>query len=234
MWMVAIALLIVILFCLYSYRTLFKIDAKLQEKINYASDNFALQIAGREIEIKKQFIQESEHINPIVLQIEEHDIIAIISCKEKRGAYVFKEQEDRTEVGETVKKRIEDHINKMLNIAHYYLVLTNDNLHYLQYSKKGECKDHLCFERKKIENLNIYQTAVTDEPYTGETTYLNFEYENIPYKFCYYDKFHAHPSVEKTSLEELIKINCLFAIPFKIFTENIITKKINLSELQQD
>ena len=93
MWIIAIPIVVIGLFMLYSFVIVPKMNASYEAKMNNASNDFAQQIAGSENEIKKQLIQENEHIEPIALQINDEAIVAVISCQEKRETKDFLRQQ---------------------------------------------------------------------------------------------------------------------------------------------
>lgn len=224
MWIIALPIAIIVLFMLYSYVIVPRMNAKYEEKIGKASNDFAQQIAGNETETKKQFIQNNEHVSPIAIQINEQDIIAIISCQEKRETKDFLRQQAVNIAGKALGKLTGVGVKEVDNTEHYYMALTKDNLHYLHYSERGQCKEHLSFERNLMNNLEVGKITSADmlknNAYAGETERLSFEIGDTQYKFFFYDKIYAHPAAyEKHSLEDVAKVNYLFAKPFLTFVE---------------
>lgn len=112
-------------------------------------------------------------------------------------------------------------VKEVDNTEYYYLALTDSNLHYLHYSERGQCKEHLSFERSKMTNLEVSKVTSADmlknNAYVGETERFSFESGDTQYKFFFYDKMYAHPLAKKHSLEDVAKVNHLFATPFLDF-----------------
>lgn len=218
MWIIAIPIVFIVLFCIYQYVLLPKMNANHEEKLTKVSDNFAQQIAGKETETKQQFIQENEHIKPIAFQINEQKIIGIISCQEKRETKDFIRQQAVNMAGKALGKLTGVGVKEVDNTEHYFLVLTDANLHYLHYSERGECKEHLSFEKSKLNNIEVGKITSADmlknNAFAGETERLSFESGDTLYKFFFYDKLYAHPSVKNNNLEDVAKVNYLFAKPF--------------------
>lgn len=223
MWIIAIPIVLVVVFMVYNYVLLPKMNANADEKMAKASNDFASQIAGNEVEIKRQFIQENEHIRPIAFQINEQDIIAIISCQEKRGTNDFLRQQAVNMTGKALGRLTGVGVREVDNTEHYYLVLTSNHLHYLHYSDRGKCHEHLSFERSQLEHLEVGKVTSTDmlqnNAHIGLVERLSFESKGIQYKFFFYDKLYAHPSVRNHSFEDVAQLNHLFAKPFVAFVE---------------
>ncbi|MGV3546398.1 MAG: hypothetical protein ACO1N4_04990 [Pedobacter sp.] len=55
------------------------------------------------------------------------------------------------------------------------------------------------------------------DAYVGETERFSFESGDTQYKFFFYDKMYAHPSAKKHGLDDMAKVNHLFAKPFLEF-----------------
>jgi hypothetical protein len=199
--------------------------AKHEEKLNNFSDSFASKIRGREEETKKNYIQTNEHIKPIVLLINEQDIIGIISCQEKREMNDFIRQQTVNLIGRVIGKIIGIGIKEVDNTEHYYLVLTNEHLHYIHYSNKGECKEHLSFQNNQLTNWKTGKVRsgdmIKNNAFAGNTQKLSFDSNGTTYKFFVYDKMYAHPLAghEHSNSQEISEINYLFAKPFKKFME---------------
>lgn len=221
MWIIAIPVVIIALFMVYSFVIVPKMNASYEAKMNNASNDFAQQIAGNESEMKKQFIKENEHIKPIAMQINDQAIIAVISCQEKRETKDFLRQQAVNMAGKALGKLTGVGVKEVDNTEYYYLALTNNNLHYLHYSERGQCKEHLSFERNNMTNLEVGKVSSADmlknNAYAGETERFSFENRDTQYKFFFYDKVYAHPLAKKHSLEDLAKVNYLFAKPFLEF-----------------
>lgn len=221
MWIIAIPIVVIALFMLYSFVIVPKMNASYEAKMNNASNDFAQQIAGNESEIKKQFIQENEHIKPIALQINDQAIIAVISCQEKRETKDFLRQQAVNMAGKALGKLTGIGVKEVDNTEFYYLALTDTNLHYLHYSERGQCKEHLSFQRANMTNLEVGKVTSADilknNAYVGETERFSFESGDTQYKFFFYDKVYAHPSAKKHGLDDLAKVNYLFAKPFLTF-----------------
>lgn len=198
-------------------------NAKHEDKLVKASDDFARQIIGKEAEIKQQFIQNNEHVKPIAFQINNNKILGIVSCQEKRETKDFIRQQTINIAGKALGKLTGVGVKEVDNTEHYFLALTSDNLHYLHYSERGECKEHLSFERNNLNNIEVRKITSADmlknSAYAGETERLSFESGETQYKFFFYDKFYAHPSRRDNRLEDIAKINYLFAKPFLEFAQ---------------
>lgn|GEM_PF-2836259 len=225
MWIVAIPIVLIVLVMVYQYALLPKMKAKHEEKLSRASDDFALQIAGKEAETKTMFIQSNEHIKPIVFQIQEQDIMGIISCQEKRETKDFLRQQAVNIAGKALGRLTGVGVREVDNTEHYFLVLTHAHLHYLHYSDRGDCKEHLSFERNGMENLAVGKITSADmlknNAFVGETERLTFESGDTQYNFFFYDKMYAHPKAgdKYSTMQEMSKVNYLFAKPFLAFVK---------------
>jgi len=223
MWIIAIPIVFVILFMVYSYVIVPKMNANYEAKIGKASGDFAQQIVGREAETKAQFIQDNEHIKPIAFQINEQHIIAVISCQEKRETKDFLRQQAVNMAGRALGKLTGVGIKEVDNTEHYYLALTNSKFHYLHYAENGQCKEHLSFERNLMSNLEVGKITSADmlknNAHAGDTERLSFESGDTQYKFFFYDKMYAHPLAKNHDLEDVAKVNYLFAKPFLEFVQ---------------
>lgn len=222
MWIIAIPIVVIALFMLYSFVIVPKMNASYEAKMNNAANNFAQQIAGRETETRAKFVQENEHIKPIAFQINEQDIIAVISCQEKRETKDFLRQQAVNMAGKALGKLTGIGVKEVDNTEHYYLALTNNKLHYLHYSERGQCKEHLSFQRSQMKNSEVGKVTSADmlknNAYAGEAERLSFESGDTQYKFFFYDKVYAHPSAKKHGLDDMAQVNHLFAKPFLEFT----------------
>lgn len=222
MWIIAIPIGFIVLFMLYNFIVVPMMNTGHDKKLDNAVNNFATQIAGKETETKQQFIQNNEHIKPIALQIDEQEIIGIISCQEKRETKDFLRQAAVNMAGKALGKLTGVGVKEVDNTEHYFLALTPDNLHYLHYSERGKCKEHLSFDRDNMNNIEVGKITSADmlknNAFAGETKRLSFEIGNTQYKFFFYDKMYAHPSSKKHSFEDVAKVNYLFAKPFLEFT----------------
>lgn len=223
MWIIAIPIVFIALFMVYSYVIVPKMNASYEAKIGKASGDFAQQIAGRETETKAQFIQDNEHIKPIAFQINEQDIIAVISCQEKRETKDFLRQQAVNMAGRALGKLTGVGVKEVDNTEHYYLALTNNKLHYLHYAENGQCKEHLSFDRSRMNNIEVGKITSADmlknNAHAGDTERFSFESGDTQYKFFFYDKMYAHPLAKNHNLADVAKVNYLFAKPFLAFVQ---------------
>lgn len=221
MWIIAIPVVFIALFMVYSFVIAPKMNASYETKMNNAAADFAQQIIGRESEVKQQFIEENEHIKPIAFQINDRDIVAIISCQEKRETKDFIRQQAVNMAGRALGRLTGVGVKEVDNTEYYYLALTHNNLHYLHYSEKGQCKEHLSFERTRMSNLEVAKVTSADmlknNAYVGTTERFSFESGDTEYKFFFYDEMYAHPTAKADDISDMAKVNYLFAKPFLNF-----------------
>lgn len=221
MWIIVIPVVVIALFMIYSFVIVPKMNASYEAKIKNASADFAQQIIGKEAQVKQQFVEENEHIKPIAFQINDKGIIAVISCQEKRETKDFLRQQAVNMAGKALGRLTGVGVKEVDNREYYYLVLTNNHLHYLHYSEKGQCKEHLSFERNRMTNLRVGEVTSEDmlknNAYVGETERFSFESGDTQYRFFFYDKMYAHPTAKNHDISDMAKVNYLFAKPFLKF-----------------
>ena len=224
MWtIVLIPILCVAGFFVYSKIILPQMNEKAEAKQNSLTDNFILEIRGREAEVKSQYIKTNGSVRFIVKQIKEDTIEGIISCMEKRDLKDAAKQVLTNVAGKAVGKLVGVGFKQSDNEEDYYLVLSSDRLHYLHFSESGECREHLIFERNRMENLESGNITATEAAAAGGSMFasvrLGFTYDGTPYKFFYFDKFYGLPFVEESADEdkEFAALNYLFAEPFLKF-----------------
>ena len=200
-----------------------KVTKKDNEEAESHKANFALQIAGIENETRAQYLQENEHVMHIATQVNEPEIIGIISCQEVRNTRDLIRQSIFNILGQIIGKIIKIRYVEVDNSEHYYLTLTSKSLHYLRYNERGVCKEHRHFERNNMSNIEVgkvkYGEMVKNKAYKGATQRLSFKVDNKLYKFFFYDRFMEHPLAKKRSIQDLVEINYLFAKPFLAFAE---------------
>lgn len=223
MWMIFIPIVFIGAFIVYQYVIVPKLNKQHEDKMKAATGEFLQSIRGKEAETKQQFIQNNEHIRPIVAKINEQDIEGIISCQEKREVKDFIRQQAINAAGKALGKITGVRVKEVDNTESYFLVLTNENLHYLHFSDSGSCKEHLSFQRNNLNNMEVGKITSADmtknNAFVGDTQRLSFENEDTQYKFFFYDKIYAHPSARNNSVKEMAAINELFAKPFLDFTK---------------
>ncbi|MFD2967261.1 hypothetical protein [Sphingobacterium bambusae] len=223
MWIIAIPIVFIGLYLVYQFVLLPKMNAGQERKLEANRQEFASRIAGREEAVKQQFIQDNEHLLPLVFQTDEQDIIGIISCQEKRETKDFLRQQAINMAGRALGKLTAVGVRELDNTEHYFLVLTPSNLHYLHYSEQGQCKEHIAFDRTKMTDMEVGKITSADmlknSAFAGQTERLSFISEDTQYKFFFYDKLYAHPSAKDESFENIAEVNYLFAKPFLAFAE---------------
>ena len=223
MWIIAIPVVVIALFMVYSFVIAPKMNVGYKAKMKGASHEFAQQIIGREAEVKRQFVEENEHIKPIAFQINDKSVVAVISCQEKRETKDFIRQQAVNLAGKGLGRLTGIGVREVDNTEYYYLTLTVNHLHYLHYSENGRCKEHLSFERTRMSNLKVAKVTSADmlknNAYVGTTERFSFESGDTQYKFFFYDEMYAHPAAKADDISDMAKVNYLFAEPFLKFFE---------------
>jgi alkyl sulfatase BDS1-like metallo-beta-lactamase superfamily hydrolase len=184
------------------------------------TDKFVSQIRGREDELRSEYVKTNASVAPIAKQMNATSIEGIISCMEKRNLKDVARQTLTNVAGNAVGKLTGIGFKQTDNEEHYYLALTADKLHYLHFSEDGDCKEHLSFDRNRLENLESGKIAASEAVAAGGSMFgslrLSFTYDGEQHKFFYFDKFFVHPSAEETGNadREFAEQNYLFAEPF--------------------
>ena len=224
MWIIVlIPVLCVAGFFVYNKIIIPKMNEKAEAKQKFLTENFISEIRGREAEIKSQYVETNGSVRFIVEQIEEDTIEGIVSCMERRDLKDVAKQALTNVAGKAVGKLIGIGFEQSDNEESYYLALSTDRLHYLHFSESGQCKEHLIFERNRMENLESGNITATEAAAAGGSMFasvrLGFTYDGTPYKFFYFDKFYGLPFVEESADEdkEFAALNYLFAEPFLKF-----------------
>lgn len=223
--MIFIPIIVIVGFIVYQYVLLPKMNAKHEDKQARLVDEFAKKIAGKEAETKQEYIRTNPHIKPIVFQINDSDIIGIVSCQEKRDTGDLLRQNAVNLAGKAVGKLTGVRVREVDNTEDYYLVLTDKNIHYVHFNDNARCKEHLVFSRNEISRPESGEVSAGDalknNAYQGETKRVSFDYDGKTYKFFVYDQFYAFPNAENDTWEDLAGVNYLFATPFNKFVEKI-------------
>lgn len=221
MWFITLPIALIVLFVVYQYVLLPKLNANHEKKMAKLTDAFAKEIMGKESDVKSEFIQQNENIKPISNQIQEQDIIGVISCQEKREIKDFVRQQAINMAGKMLKKATGVRVKEVDNTESYFLVLTQEHLHYLHYAENGRCKDYYSFKRADIKHMEYGEITSKDiikhNAYVGETKKLSFEYDGSLFQFFIYNTLYLFPTAKNESLKEITKINYLFAKPFLEF-----------------
>jgi hypothetical protein len=202
-------------------------NEKAEAKQKSLTENFISQIRGREAEVKSQYVKTNDSVRLIVKQMQEDTIEGIVSCMERRDLKDVAKQALTNVAGNVVGKLVGVGFKQTDNEESYYLALTPDRLHYIHFSESGECKEHLIFERNRMENLESGQITAAEAAAAGGSMFgsvrLGFTYDGTSYKFFYYNEFYRHPAVEDPDDEdkEFAALNYLFAEPFLKFAATL-------------
>lgn len=222
MWIIFIPIVFILSGIAYMFYDR-KVTKKENEKSESHRANFVLQVAGIENETRAQYLQENEHVMHIAKQVNEPEIIGIISCQEVRNAGDLIRQSILNLLGQFLGRIIGIRYSEEDNSEHYYLTLTSKSLHYLRYNKRGVCKEHRQYERNNMSNLEVgkikYEEMVKNKAYKGAKLRLSFKIDNKIHKFFFFDTFMEHPLAKKRSMLDLVEVNYLFAKPFLAFAE---------------
>ena len=226
MWLIVLIVVGMAGYFVYTLVLLPKKNEKAEEKQKSLADNFISQISGREDEVRRQYAETNGSVSPIAKQAKEDTLDGIISCMERRDMKDVTRQVLTNVAGKAVGKLVGIGFKQVDNEEHYYLALSAERLHYLHFSESGTCKEHLVFDRTRMEQLESGKVtsaeAITNSADMFSTFRLSFTYEGVPYKFFYYDKFYDHPSAGKVAdeVKEFAERNYLFAEPFLRFAES--------------
>ena len=227
MWIILLPIVCIAGYVVYMKVILPKMNEKSAEKQEFFTGNFISQISGRENEVRSQYVKTNDSVSLIAKQMNEDTIEGITSCMERRDLKDVAKQVLTNVAGQAIGKLVGVGFKQTDNEEAYYLALTPDKLHYLHFSESGKCREHLSFDRNRMENLesgNVTSSeAMTVQADMFGTFRISFTYDGSPYKFFYYDKFYIHPSAKEVSDEEqeLAELTCLFAEPFLKFAASI-------------
>jgi len=228
MWIIVlIPVMCIAGFFVYNKIILPQMNEKEETKQKSVTENFIAQISGREAEVKSQYLKTNGTVRIITEQMNEDTIEGIVSCMEKRDLKDVARQAITNAAGNVVGKIVGIGFKQSDNEENYYLALTPDRLHYLHFSESGECKEHLIFERDRMEYLESGKVTATEAAAAGGTMFgsdrLSFTHEGTLHKFFYYDQCYMHPSVEESDDEdkEFAALNYLFAEPFLKFATTV-------------
>ena len=228
MWIIVLLPVLCIAgFFVYTKIILPQMNEKEEAKQKSLTENFISQIRGREVEVKSQYVKTNASVRFITKQMQEDTIEGIVSCMERRDLKDVAKQALTNVAGNVVGKIAGVGFKQVDNEESYYLALTPDRLHYIHFSESGKCKEHLVFERSRMEYLESGKITATEAAAAGgsmfESDRLGFTYEGTSYKFFYFDKFYGHPSVEESADEdeEFAALNYLFAEPFLKFAATV-------------
>ena len=228
MWIIVLLpVLCIVGFFVYSKVILPQMNEKAEAKQKSLTENFISQIRGREAEVKSQYVETNAAVRFIVEQMQEDTIEGIVSCMERRDLKDAAKQALTNVAGNVVGKIVGVGFKQTDNEESYYLALTPDRLHYLHFSESGECREHLIFERSRVEYLESGKITATEAAAAGGSmfgsTRLGFTYDGTSYKFFYYEEFYRHPFVEEPADEdkEFAALNYLFAEPFLKFAATV-------------
>jgi len=217
-------------FYVYNKIILPKMSGKVEEKQKAASENAISQISGHEDEVKEQYLKTNNTVNLIASQMNEDTIEGIISCMERRNLKDVTRQALKNVAGKAVGQITGIGFKQTDNEEDYYLALSPDNLHYLHFSNEGECREHLIFDRNRMEYLETGKVtsaeATTLAADMFETKRLSFTYDGEEYKFFYFAKFYClttddDDDEEEISDKEFAELNLLFAEPFLKFAASV-------------
>ena len=223
MWIILLPILCVAGYFVYTKVIAPQMNEKSEEKQKSLTDNFVAQIRGRESEVKSQYAETNGSVRLIAAQMNEETIEGIVSCMEKLDFKDVTRQTITNVAGNAVGKMVGIGFKQTDNEEDYYLALSADRLHYLHFSESGECREHLIFERNRMENLESGKVTASEAVSTSgdmfSTKRLGFTYDGASYKFFYFDKFYGHPSVKDSADEDKVfaEQNYLFAEPFLKF-----------------
>ncbi len=226
MWIIAIPIIAILLFMVYTYVLLPSMKKKEEAKNQSFMADFSKEIAGREDEVRQQFCKENPYIKPIEDDVKE-PIVALISCMEKRETKDFIRQQAVAMAGKAVKGLVGVGFKEVDNTEYYYLALTDKNLHYLHYSDSGKCKEHLVFDGSQMQDMESGEVTagetVKNSAVMGDSKRFSFVYDDTQYKFFFYDHIWGHPLGKSKGNrdKEFAEINYLFAEPFKKYTNTV-------------
>lgn len=225
MWIIFIPITVIILFLVFNYIILPKMNNKYEEKIQNLTDEFANQIRGKEDAYRHQFISSNKTISTMASAINSNDIIGVISCQQKMETKDVIRQEVINVARKTVGKMLNANIDSLEdNGQYYYLVLTPNTLNYLHYTLEGELVESLSFDRAEMQNIESGEITSADilknKAAVGHAVRLSFGYGDSTFKFFYYDILAIFPTDHNNSDEDVAKLNYLFAKPFIEFGES--------------
>ena len=230
MWIILLVLACVAGFYVYNKILLPKMNQKAEEKHESSKGKFISQISGHEDEVRNQYLKSSDSVSPIAKQMNEEPIEAIISCMQLRNIKDATRQALTNVAGQAVGKLVGVGFKQTDNEEHYYLGLCPNTLHYLHFSDEGACKEHLTFDRSRMENVETGKVTATEAATISadmfETSRFSFTYNGDAYKFFYFHRFYAHPNAEESDDDEqeekeYTELNYLFAEPFLKFAAGV-------------
>lgn len=182
--------------------------------------NFAESIRGREDETRREYLKNDTLMQPFTEQLQDANILGMISCMEKRSTKDFIRQQAIGAAGKVLGKVTGVRVKEVDNQDNYWLAITKENLHYLHYDDDGGCIEHLCWDLPQLNQIETGKPS-TEEMFTGKaepgTTRISFSSKDIKYKFFFFDNLWGHPlgKVRKDDKAQAAELNYLFAEPFK-------------------
>ncbi len=223
MWIVAIPITLIVVFMLYTYVLVPRINKKqdAQNKIN--TDAFATSIKGQEEQTRKNFFTNSTLIQPIIAHLQDAQILGIISCMEFREMKDFTKQMLTNLAAKVLARGAGSALREQDNEDIYYLVLSQSKLYYLHFDRAGNLVRQMDFERNLMQHIEV-GTVVSKEMVVNaaiaiDSERIGFQFANKEYKFFFYNQLYAHPKANEADDTDLAyaQINYLFAEPFKKF-----------------
>jgi len=208
-----------------------KMNEKADERQKTVKGDVISQLSGREDEVRDAYLKTHGSVSLIANQMNEDTIEGIISCMERRNLKDVTRQALKNVAGKAVGQLVGIGFKQTDNDENYYLAFSPERLHYLHFSTEGECREHLLFDRNRLENPETGKVTSSEATTLAadmfETTRLSFTYEGETYKFFYFEKFYNFVSDDddddddKVSDKEFAELNYLFAEPFLKFAASI-------------
>jgi hypothetical protein len=223
MWIVAIPITVIVLFMLYTYVLLPRMNKKHEAQNKTHTEAFALSIKGQEEQIRKTFLTNSTLIQPIVAHLQDDQIQAIISCMEFREMKDFTKQMLMNLAAKVLARGAGSALREQDNEDIYYLVLSQSKLYYLHFDTDGDLVQQMDFERNLMQHIEVGAVVAKEMTVNAaiamDSERIGFQFANKEYKFFFYKQLYAHPNANAADDTDLAysQINYLFAEPFKKF-----------------
>ena len=206
-----------------------KMNEKAEAKQKSVDDNVISQLSGHEDEEKARMLKSNDTISLIASVMNEDPTEGIVSCMERRDLKDVARQGLTNVAGKAVGKLTGIGFKQKDNEENYYLALNPDRLHYLHFTDEGECREHLSFDRNRMEYLETGKVTSGEAAMLAadlfESNRLGFTYEGDTYKFFYYEKcyslFTDDDDDDEEADKEYAKQNFLFAEPFLKFAASV-------------
>jgi len=192
---------------------------RIMKKYKGTVEDVKKKMVGNEDSIRKELLSNPEKLKLIVDKIEGENIVGLANAMEKRGAGDLLKSGAVNLAGSALGRVTGVGIKSNNNLDVYFVVLTDNNLHYMVYDE-GTCEEHLIYDRSKISRMSVDKASLASN-YTGGasgTKKLTFDYDGKNQSFYLIDGFLKFPTdsgdtMNNAMMDDLIHITELYVKP---------------------